>query len=378
MVELYWHALTRDIPFFNYGSDALVANAAADLSAMSDFRGPKSGGKVTRETLFRGNTPGDLAGPYISQFLWRDIPFGATTIVQRYRTTLAGDDHMSDFGEWLKIQNGMAPMTSNKYDPSPRYIHNGRDLAEFVHKDFTYQSCLNACLILLSFGPAALDPANPYRGSTTQEGFVTFGGPHILDLVARVASGAMRAAWCQKWLVHRRLRPEVFAAHVHSRIAGMAAYPIHSDVFSSQGAAKVFGKTGTYLLPMAYPEGSPAHPSYPAAHPTIAGACVTVLKAFFKEDFLMPNPVLADADGLVLLPISGPPRLTIGGELNKLAANIGFGRNIAGVHWRSDLTEGLNLGEAVAINILRNVKATSNKNFNGFTLTKFDGTTVTV
>jgi hypothetical protein len=131
------------------------------------------------------------------------------------------------------------------------------------------------------------------------------------------------------------------------------------------------------LLPQAYPEGSPLHPAYPSGHAAIAGACVTVLKAFFKESFLIPNPVQANADGLTLLPVPGP-RFTIGGELNKLAANIGLGRDYAGVHWRSDTTESLKLGEAVAISILQNVKTTTNRNFAGFSLTKFDGTTVTV
>jgi hypothetical protein len=42
------------------------------------------------------------------------------------------------------------------------------------------------------------------------------------------------------------------------------------------------------------------------------------------------------------------------------------------------MIEGLKLGEAVAIEILRNVKTTCNKNFVGFPLTKFDGITVTV
>ena len=114
MVELYWRALLRDVPFIQYSSHPLAAQAAADLSAMSDFRGPKSDGKVTLETLFRGDTPGNLSGPYISQFLLRDIPYGAMTIVQRYRTTLAGDDHLTDYGVWLKIQNGMPPSTANK------------------------------------------------------------------------------------------------------------------------------------------------------------------------------------------------------------------------------------------------------------------------
>jgi membrane-associated phospholipid phosphatase len=387
MVELYWRALLRDVPFIEYSSHPLAAQASADLSAMSDFRGPKSGGKVTLETLFRGDTPGDLSGPYISQFLLRDIPYGAMTIVQRYRTTLAGDDHLTDYGVWLKVQNGMPPTTANKFDPTPRYLRSGRDLGEYVHRDFTYQAFLNACLILLSFGRAALDTTSPYLASAIQDGFVTFGSPHILDLVARVTSAALRAAWCQKWLVHRRLRPEMFAARVHNRVAGMADtripsailnyYPIHTDVFNSKAADKVFGKTGAYLLPQAYPEGSPLHPSYPSGHAAIAGACVTVLKAFFKESFLIPNPIQANSDGLTLLPVSGP-RFTVGGELNKLAANIGLGRDYAGVHWRSDTAESLKLGEAVALSILQNVKTTTNRNFAGFSLTKFDGTTVTV
>ena len=387
MVELYWRALLRDVPFTKYSTDPLAAQAAADLSAMSDFRGPKSDGKVTLETLFRGNTPGDLGGPYVSQFLLRDVPYGATTIVQRYRTTLPGDDHMSDYGVWLKIQNGAPATAANKYDPTPRYLRNGRDLGEFVHRDFSYQAFLNACLILLSFGRAALDTTSPYLASAIQDGFVTFGSPHILDLVARVTGAALRAAWCQKWLVHRRLRPETFAGRVHNRVAGMADtripsavlnyYPIHTEVFSSKAADKVFSKTGAYLLPQAYPEGAPLHPSYPSGHAAIAGACVTVLKAFFKESFLIPNPVQASADGATLLPVPGP-RFTIGGELNKLAANIGLGRDFAGIHWRSDTTESLKLGEAVAISILQNVKTTTNRNFTGFSLTKFDGTTVTV
>jgi membrane-associated phospholipid phosphatase len=53
--------------------------------------------------------------------------------------------------------------------------------------------------------------------------------------------------------------------------------------------------------------------------------------------------------------------LTIGGELNKLAANIGIGRNVAGIHWRSDGIDGFKLGEAVAINILRDSKTTLTK-----------------
>ncbi len=376
MAELYWQALTRDVPFSEYETNPLILAAASELSGFSDFRGPKVNGAVAAGTLFRGDTPGDLIGPYISQFLWKDIPYGATTIVQQYRTTAVGTDYMTSYKEWLDIQNGSSP-NAPLFDPTLRYIRSGRDLTAFVHQDFTYQGCLSACLILLSFGKSALNPDNPYLNSKTQGGFITFGAPHILDLVAKTAQAALEAAWFQKFLVHRRLRPEEFGGRVHNRLTGGANYPIHSELLNSQAVSEVFSKFDTYLLPMAYPEGCPTHPAYPAGHACIAGAGVTVLKAFFNESFVIPNPVVANSDGRSLLSYSGSP-LTIGGELNKLAANIAIGRDTAGVHWRSDGIEGLKLGEAVAIGILQDYKAAFNENFSGFSFTKFDGTTVTI
>ncbi len=70
--------------------------------------------------------------------------------------------------------------------------------------------------------------------------------------------------------------------------------------------------------------------------------------------------------------------MTVGGELNKIAANVANGRNIAGVHWRSDSTQSILLGERVAIEMLQDQRASYNEIFNGFSLTKFDGTTITV
>jgi len=380
IAELYWQALTRDVPFNNYTTDPLIIAAAVDLSKFSVFKGPKAGGVVTPDTLFRGNTPGDLAGPYISQFLWKDIPYGAQTIVQRYKVPIAvpiaGNDFLTTYGDWLNNQKGVPPATPITFDPTPRYIRCGRDLGEYVHRDFTYQAFLNAALILLSFGAAALDDGNPYKTSAKQGGFVTFGGPHILDLVTRVANAALRAVWCQKWLVHRRLRPEAFAGHLHNHKIGAANYPIHPEILNSPVLTEVFIKYGTYLLPQAYPEGCPTHPAYPSGHAGIAGACATVLKAFFKESFVIPKPVVVNEDGTALDAYSG--ELTVGGELDKLASNTCISRDTAGIHWRSDGIEGINLGEAVAIKVLGDFASTYNENFNGFSLTKFDGSTVTV
>jgi len=57
---------------------------------------------------------------------------------------------------------------------------------------------------------------------------VTFGGPHILGLVAEVTIRALKAVWYQKWFVHRRLRPEEYAGRVHLRATNQAAYPVHT------------------------------------------------------------------------------------------------------------------------------------------------------
>jgi hypothetical protein len=70
--------------------------------------------------------------------------------------------------------------------------------------------------------------------------------------------------------------------------------------------------------------------------------------------------------------------LTVGGELNKLAGNLAAGRSFGGVHWRSDNLAGLRLGEAVAIGVLTDERGTYTQTFTGFSLTKFDGTTITI
>jgi hypothetical protein len=367
LLEVYWRALTRDVPFSQYATDPTTNAALNDLRRFPNFTNASIG------SLFRGEFPGDQTGPFLSQFLWQPYAMGSTPVQQRFRTPVAGNDHMTSFQAWLDIQNGKPPATAATWDPQFRYIRNGRDLSEWVHRDFSYQGFLFAALILLGYGAEAIDDANPYKNSATQGGFSTFGPPHLIDLVARVANQALHAAWYQKWAVHRRLRPEEFAGRVHNHITGKAAYPIFSTLLNSPALPMVFNKFGTYLIPQAYPEGCPTHPAFVGGHATIAGACVTVLKAWFKESFAIPNPVVASDDGLSLQPYT-TSTLTIGGELNKLASNIAFGRDTAGIHYRSDEIQGMQLGEAVAISVLSDFNATYNEKFPGFSLTRFDGT----
>jgi hypothetical protein len=386
MAELYWMALLRDIHFSNYAANADVAAAAASLSAFSDFRGPKSGGVVTPSTLFRGFTPGDLNGPYVSQFMLMPISFGTLRITQRQQTAVAGKDYMIDYTDWLAIQNGnnVNPAGPGTFDAVRRYIRSVRDLASYVHFDALYEAYLNACLILLDMN-APFDPGNPYVDSKTQIGFGTFGGPHILSLVTEVATRALKAVWYQKWFVHRRLRPEAMGGLIHNHLKGTASYPIHPEILAT-GPGTVANRvrahnlangSDSYLLPMAFREGSPTHPAYGAGHATVAGACVTILKAWFDESFVIPNPVVSNPNGTALVPAPGNPKLTVGGELNKLAANIAIGRNMGGVHWRTDYTESVKLGEAIALGILEEQKLSYNE-FSGLSVTRFDGTSVTI
>jgi len=335
--EVYWMALTRDIRFTDYNKDKTIKDAASDMSAFSDFTGPKSSGVVTPDTLFRGLSTGDLIGPYISQFLYLDIPYGNRILDQAGRRPISGDDYMSDYGAWLAVQNGQLPSSQNQLQPQSRYITTGRDLGEYVHRDYSYQAYLNAGLIALGFG-GALD-SSPYSIAAREAGFVTFGPAALLDMVSRAGGVALRVAWFHKWLVHRKLRPESFGGRIHNHVTGAASYPIHSEILNSSVLSETFSNTGTYLLPQAFPEGSPTHPSYPAGHAVIAGACVTVLKAFFDEDFLIPQPMLPNNNGSQIKPLN--MSLKLGDELNKLASNIALGRNIAGVHWRADGDDGL-------------------------------------
>ncbi len=373
VTEMYWLALARDIPFREHASATLTREAGRELEAKP-------------RTLFRGPTPADQDGPYLSQFLARPIPMNSTVVEQRYRVPVGGIDFLTTFSEWLQIQSGVPPWREYSWDATPRYIRNGRDLAEWVHYDFLCQAFQNAALILMNYRPESalsdtrtvFNETNPYKHSKVQEGFVTFGFAQVVDWLGRVTTAALKAAWAQKWLVHRRLRPEAFGGRVHQTKSGVIEYPIHPSLLASAAVAETHKKYGTYLLPQAYPEGCPIHPSYPGGHAAVAGACSVILKAMFDEEGLMPDCVHATADGLALEPCPASFVPTIGAEINKLVWNICMGRSWAGIHYRSDSVAGVVLGEEVAISILQDLVRTFTEDFDGFAFTRMDGSKVRI
>jgi hypothetical protein len=390
LLEHYWAALLRDTNFTDYDTSTLAQNAAAELGSQPSYFGPRNGsGQVTPDLLFRGTFPGETAGPYTSQFFLQPTFFGTQPIGPQ-QTFLPGQDFGTTFSEWLQIQNGQATGKSLVFDPVYRFRRNGRDFAAYTHVDVLYQAYFQAFLTLAGLG-APLNPGNPYIHSTTENGFGTLGGPDFAATIGDIASRALNAVWYQKWLVHLRARPEVTGGQVQLVNTGQSAFTNvipNATVLNSLGLQTSFNKFGSWLLPQAFPEGSPAHPSYPTGHGAVGGACITIIKFFYDGSQLL-QPLLEAAgtsvsisstDGLTLLPYTGADAgsLTVNGELNKLGHNVSFGHGIhAGIHWRSDTDTSLLLGEAVALAYLREKAKTYNEPFS-VSLTKFDGTTATI
>jgi hypothetical protein len=301
---------------------------------------------------------------------------------QQMTSYVADTDYMTDPVTFLQVQNGIDTGLRNQADPQLRFLHNGRGLGAFTHVDVLYQAYFTAYLVLSSIG-VPVNPGNPYVGSRTQNGFGTFGGPDFAATLTAVAGLAINSVWFQKWYIHLRHRPESGGGILRQILTGNGGTldgQLNENVLKSQAVQSSFAKYGDYFLSQAFPEGSPTHPAYPTGHGTVAGACITVLKFFFDDNFVIPNPVVPANDGLSLEPYTGGDagQMTVSGELNKLANNISFGHGIhSGIHWRSDTDSSIKLGEAMAISVLQDRALTYNEKFT-VSFTKIDGTTATI
>ena len=431
MAEVYELALLRDVPLSEFNNASGNADIAATVTRLNsinyDITGVDSrprkhvNGNITAQTAFRGSSSGVEHGPYLSQFMLLGnksvagdgsvtdgiIRYGALSVDQRVPVANAGFDFMTVWNDWLDVQNGADPQTGNEaalYGPAAgvtrRFILTPRDLATYVHYDALYEAYLNACLILLGMGTPTdpgfdklsgsgslyLNSFNPDNPSVTRfwethereaGGFALWGGPHILTLVTEVATRALKAVRYQKFNTHCRLRPEALAGRIEKAAqisadfpsAGSAFIALEGEIQDTVNAIQAANASGTKLLPMAFQEGSPMHPSYGAGHATVAGACVTILKAYFDTSAVLVNrggdilfsgfetgdsPVAYVPDNTMnaLTDVNDGSFLTLEGELNKLAANISIGRNMAGVHYFSDYYDSLRMGEEIALGIL--------------------------
>jgi hypothetical protein len=252
------------------------------------------------------------------------INFGAQRIDQRVLEARQQDDFMMKWDEWHRVQQGYE-VQADRFDPCKssgpgqaftgqrRFIHTPRDLATYVHVDALYQAYLNACLLLLGngtpFDPGfdllsgrgeglLHDPANGQKVPLNAGGFALWDGPHVLSLVTEVATRGLKAVRYQKFNNHLSLRPEALAARIEKAQEIESRFPeicgcfseMASDLEKTVGSIREHNQSlagdATALLPMAFAEGSPMHPAYGAGHAAVAGACVTILKAFFNTSAL--------------------------------------------------------------------------------------------
>jgi hypothetical protein len=121
LVELYWASLLRDVAFTAYPASAEAVQAAAELSSMPTYAGPRdAANEVTPELLFRGGLAGETAGPYVSRFLLQPTALGSLPITQKYITSKAGEDFMTGPAEFLNVQNGIP--TGKSLSPGRRAL----------------------------------------------------------------------------------------------------------------------------------------------------------------------------------------------------------------------------------------------------------------
>lgn len=396
-VEHYWGALIRDVPFIEYPTNSLVAQAVADLNSRSFIKSTANKQfpfPVTPQNLFRGQVAvgdGNVKGPYVSQFMVQPTAFGAQPLNQKYRTFLPAQDFLTDVATYQAVQNGGAS-GEPVMDPTARFIRNGRDFTAYTRVDVLYQAYFVAFLLMAGIKTPP-NPTNPYNNSNTQKAFGTLGGPDAAGTLGEMATRALKASWFRKWISDLRLRPEEYGALVEARRIGSTPVPqasntLHADVLTSAVLPQILAKYGTHLLPQAFPEGSPTHPCYTGGHATVAGACTTALKFFFDGKQKI-RPLLQAAgtdvkqpaaDGLSLVNYTGADRDTmdINGELSKVAFNVCFGHGVhSGIHFRSSNYWGVLLGEAVALSVLKDRAKSYNEPFT-MSITKFDGTTATI
>jgi hypothetical protein len=338
--------------------------------------------------------PGVTNGPYISQFLYYDIKYGAlSTVLQKYNVASSGSgsDFMNTAALTLQVQNG-TPDTSHTVGTTSRYVATPRDLASIVHSDAAAQFEHLACIILSNAlsanGLPGFNnfkvPFNPLllKGMpSSQTCFIECSVCDSLALIDKAAQLALEASWYIKWKAFL-LRPEYYGLLLDEflndklKLAGV----FQSDVLDSKALTAIKAlNPGVYAgLPQCYPEGCPGMPSWPEGHSCVAAAGATILKAFFDGTTTLPVVVEPNpSTTYTTLRVVPSVTTTVNAELNKLVSNVGIGRCIAGVHWRSDSYDAIILGEQVALRLLKDHIKTI-PFVSGYRIEKFDGTTIEI
>lgn len=366
MAELYAMSLTRDVPFKEYAMNPTIRACCKHLNELSQY--PQVRGTITPYNLFRGTMAGDLVGPYISQFLYVQVPGIYGPLVQKYAVPETGTNYLT---QWEAAVAGQSTVDTTPVPMrEPRYIITGRDLASYV-RHHLFEPYINVHKILQSIG-APRNLGLPVE--TTEEQFLNLGSWDIMATITEVGRNALMAVWNAKWR-SLNLCPEAYGIEVERVFRDKVNnYGVSSALLDNALMQLVQESNGSKLLSQASPGGAPLYPSVPSMHATVAGASITVIKFFYDVDSII-GMVAPSVDGANL--VETGLTTTIGYELDKLASNIGTARSWEGVNYHPGTIAGLKLGEAVAISSLQDLIHRYS-----FPLTvkfpKFSGTMVTI
>lgn len=398
MAEVFSQSLLRNVSFYDIEQgNTIVTRHIGYLNRFTNKSdAPTLAGSITNKTIYRGSQIGCTEGPYISQYLYLPWKYGALDIDQKY-TSEPDKDNTTSLEEWKLIQEGGFTPSSLETIPN-QYVNNGIVLGSIVKSDPLFMFYYNAALISLQNGIGS-----EFKGTDNNSAWISGGPPSIFESLSTVSIEALQTAWFHKYS-NLTIRPEVLAQRLHiiqtssvdsNLIVNTPGYSFIKEYTNNQlndllDEVRSSNSSSTNLLKLQYDKGSPVHPSQPAGHALVAGACVTILKAMLDtvdtssnipSSKPWPKTVKHSIDGTSLVDYPNAPVLTINGELNKLASNISIGRNWAGVHFRTDAD--LELAERVGISHLINKCLTyhesyNGSDFNGFTLQKFDGSFIRI
>jgi membrane-associated phospholipid phosphatase len=323
-----------------------------------------SNNNITKDTLFRGIARGDLIGPYVSQFFYYETAIGNLKLEQKYQCLDLSENIVPDisnskyhFGKteqyFNEIWNG--GLKSSALQTKTKYMTTILDLAMYINRDQIWEAIFVTASLFLSRGiPIGFHTKKRSPGFAR---FVNLGPVDLYNLMTKATKLAMNSTWVWKWS-QLRPRPEEMAYQIHlAKTHNDSTVNFPEELLNNpilQEIAKY--NNGKYLMPLGYSQGSPFHPSYPGGHATIAAAMVTIMKAWFNCDCLIPA-VVPDmtGDNLVMYKLKNNDDiqyLRIEDELEKIVTNCSHSRNMAGIHYRSDTEVGISIGEQAAISVL--------------------------
>lgn len=321
-VELIWMAQLRDVKFSQFETDVFVEEAARELERVGI-------GDGTPANLFRAPFAGVEVGDFVSKIFSSPVPHGWSTLSQTV-PDFTGNEFGTTLVEAAAIQNGIVNGELVQGKRQVPISHTPRSLATLVHKDYALQFGQTAALVLYGNDVTTLAPRQG-------ESVVHWSINHLLDILSKLETEALRYTWAAKW-TYLQCRPEEFMIRAENQRQFGTYGDIPKEFFQTVAVKTLLQEKGNYLLPLAYPEGAPMHPSYPAGHSVLAGAYATLLKIWFDNE---PWPTSAPRDGY-----------TVHGEINKAAYNGAVARSFAGIHYREDNINGLLYGEQIALALL--------------------------